>query len=673
MPRFPFRLLAAVAYAACLQAQSAAPDLFLELKGATAVPPRAMQRDGAPAELAVVRSRLVRLNLDAIDPDSSGAEAIKSVRLNLFPGVDPEAVRTRSANHGRPGRYFWYGRPDAEAESDVVLSVIDGRVSGSLALREGFFRIRHVEGDLHEIAEVVSDRPQSVEDAVPVPRLSSTTTAPPKAKALIGPAAVEAVGDPQVDVLVVYTSAARRAAGGSQNIQDHIQLAIEEANAGFLNSDAQMEYRLVGMAEMNFSGTPAPTGAFLDQVSASEPDLQALRSYYGADMVSVWVESTAGGVVGIAWLNPGAPFDFTNYGFGIVTQNYANGPNYTFAHEGGHNLGGAHDRDHASNPGAFSYSYGYQYKPASGTGFYTIMAYSGGCSGCTSINRWSNPDLFYNGVRTGVAQGSALEADNAATLRQIAPSVAALLTVTSPPANHAPVANDQTLSALSSVDKAITLTGSDSDNDPLEFDILTQPTHGTLSGSGANWTYRGNIGYSGPDEMAFEVRDPYGGYDAGTIALNVTVASSTPPSVSLATPAGGPFTSPAAINLVATASDSDGSVADVRFYANGALIGTVTSSTSSFSLAWTNVTQGTYSVTAIARDNTGQSTTSNAVSVAVSAGSSMGYTTRLGLLHYAFDEGTGASVADHLGGHNGTTGGASSWTSLGLKGGWVNS
>ncbi|MEZ5395945.1 MAG: Ig-like domain-containing protein [Bryobacterales bacterium] len=622
--------------------------------------------------MAVVRSRLVRLNLDAIDPDSAGAAAIHSVRINLFPGIDPQAQRTRSANHGRPGRYFWFGQPQGEPESDVVLSVSDGRVNGSIALREGFFRIRHIEGDLHEIAEVAYDRPQSIEDAVPLPQ-TAALAAPKQSKELVGPNAIAAEGDAQVDILVVYTSAARRAAGGSQTIQDHIQLAIDEANASFVSSNTQMQYRLVGMAEMNFSGSPAPNGSFLDQVTSNEPDLQALRSYYGADMVSVWVENTAGGTVGIAWLNPGAPFDFTDYGYGIVTQSYSNGPFYTFAHEGGHNLGGAHDRDHASTQGAFSYSYGYQYKPSTGIGFYTIMSYSGGCSSCSSINRWSNPDLLYNGVPTGVPQLDPLAADNAATLRQIAPSVAGLIAPQSPPPNHAPTANDQTLSAFSSIDKVITLTGSDADNDALEFEILTQPSHGSLTGSGATWTYRGDVGYSGPDQFTFEVRDPYGGFDSGTISLNVTVPASTPPSVSLAAPTGGPFNSPATINLTATATDSDGSVLDVRFYANGALIGSATSSTSSFTFAWANVTEGSYSVTAVARDNTGNTATSNAVSVTVGAGSSVGYTTRVELLHYAFNEGTGTTVYDAVGGHNGTTGGSASWTSLGLKGGWVNS
>ena len=61
------------------------------------------------------------------------------------------------------------------------------------------------------------------------------------------------------------------------------------------------------------------------------------------------------------------------------------------------------------------------------------------------------------------------------------------------------------------------------------------------------------------------------------------------------------FTAPAAISLSATASDVDGTIAQVDFYANGVLIRTDTSSPYSFS--WTNVSVGNYSLTAVARDN----------------------------------------------------------------------
>jgi chitinase len=67
--------------------------------------------------------------------------------------------------------------------------------------------------------------------------------------------------------------------------------------------------------------------------------------------------------------------------------------------------------------------------------------------------------------------------------------------------------------------------------------------------------------------------------------------------------------------VTATATDGDGTVAAVEFFANGQSIGTDTSSP--FSVSWTNVPAGTYSITAIARDDDGATTTSSPVGITV--------------------------------------------------------
>ncbi len=99
---------------------------------------------------------------------------------------------------------------------------------------------------------------------------------------------------------------------------------------------------------------------------------------------------------------------------------------------------------------------------------------------------------------------------------------------------------------------------------------------------------------------------------AGPAPLN------TPPAVSLTTPvSGASFTAPATIALSATASDADGSIARVAFYSGSTLLGTATASPYTFT--WSNVSAGPYTVTAIATDNLGASTTSAPVSVTVTA------------------------------------------------------
>jgi regulation of enolase protein 1 (concanavalin A-like superfamily) len=112
---------------------------------------------------------------------------------------------------------------------------------------------------------------------------------------------------------------------------------------------------------------------------------------------------------------------------------------------------------------------------------------------------------------------------------------------------------------------------------------------------------------------------------AGTSSAHiVTVSGSStnqPPAISLTSPASGAtFTAPASIALAAAASDTDGTIARVDFYAGTTLVGSDTSSP--YSYTWSGVAAGSYSLTAVARDNGGAATTSAARSVTVSPGSS---------------------------------------------------
>lgn len=117
---------------------------------------------------------------------------------------------------------------------------------------------------------------------------------------------------------------------------------------------------------------------------------------------------------------------------------------------------------------------------------------------------------------------------------------------------------------------------------------------------------------------------PYSNWGAGGTAgseltRQFTVVDSQPPTVSLTSPSSGAsFTAPATITLAASASDSDGSVAEVAFYQGGVLLGT--DSTSPYTFTWSNVAAGSYTLTARATDNSGVSATSAPVSISVSEG-----------------------------------------------------
>jgi hypothetical protein len=100
--------------------------------------------------------------------------------------------------------------------------------------------------------------------------------------------------------------------------------------------------------------------------------------------------------------------------------------------------------------------------------------------------------------------------------------------------------------------------------------------------------------------------------------LAVADPSNQPPSVTLTAPANGTtYVAPATITLTANASDPDGSVARVDFYQGGTVVGT--DAAAPYSATWSNVPAGTYSLTAVATDDSGATTTSTASTVTVNA------------------------------------------------------
>jgi hypothetical protein len=87
------------------------------------------------------------------------------------------------------------------------------------------------------------------------------------------------------------------------------------------------------------------------------------------------------------------------------------------------------------------------------------------------------------------------------------------------------------------------------------------------------------------------------------------------PSVSLAYPAPAEVLGAANMTMVANASDEDGEVSIVQFYANGVQLGTATNAP--FTYTESNIVAGAYSLVAVAVDNTGLSVTSAPVAVTV--------------------------------------------------------
>jgi len=175
---------------------------------------------------------------------------------------------------------------------------------------------------------------------------------------------------------------------------------------------------------------------------------------------------------------------------------------------------------------------------------------------------------------------------------------------------------------------------------PANGASFTAPSSITIN---ANASDDGSIAkvefFNGTTSLGVDVSSPYSfiwnNVSAGSYALtvvatdntgltttssvvNITVTSvNNPPSVSITSPANNAsFTAPASITINANASD-DGSVSKVEFFNGTTSLGT--DATAPYSFTWSNVTAGTYSITAKATDNLGLTSTSSVVNITVTS------------------------------------------------------
>jgi chitinase len=105
-------------------------------------------------------------------------------------------------------------------------------------------------------------------------------------------------------------------------------------------------------------------------------------------------------------------------------------------------------------------------------------------------------------------------------------------------------------------------------------------------------------------------------YGVATTSSQAGVLVDTPPTVSITSPVNNAvFSAPANITITANAANSNSTISVVSFYQGSTLIGTHT--TAPYSISWTNVPSGTYTLTARAADSYGAGTTSTAVTIQV--------------------------------------------------------
>ncbi|MBL8216994.1 MAG: S-layer homology domain-containing protein [Bryobacterales bacterium] len=324
--------------------------------------------------------------------------------------------------------WLWHGRIDGIERGHVVLAATGPLVSASIDAGEnGFYTLRPAD-NAHLLERGQPEPARAGTDTVRIPRAGPPA---PAAAALSLPDLDklfrEAAADTRIDVLVAYTGRVRSQMGSTAAVENRINLAIAEANQAMQNSNIPIEFQLARAMEVaypedqeaNLSHNTIlwrlrnPSDGYFD-------DVPPARAQYNADLVSLWIHGAGamGGVVGIAFqLDDPTDATHASWSYSVVENNFALGPYFTMSHEFGHMMGATHDRNNA-NPGdsAFPYAFGYQHS-GSVNPFRTIMAYP--CNGvyCPVINYWSNPDVQYQGLPTGLSASLPNAADNAQALR----------------------------------------------------------------------------------------------------------------------------------------------------------------------------------------------------------------------------------------------------------------
>lgn len=421
--------------AAAVQAAAEPVPLFLELG------PRTSQNLPAHTEAA----QTIRLNRSALHAPS--------IAIQLGDETFT-AIRT-SFDRSRSGQHIWSGYLRGHKADTVILTLRGSAWSGLIQQGTTVYRIGNGGARLFKV-DIDSLPPDDVNPPLDGGGETSPST----------PAATVVEGNIQQDLLVAYTQGACNYAGGCSALEADITTAVADLNNAYTVSGINITLNLAGMAFTDYSGTNASTAlSELRMTSDGQMDeLHPLRDQLGADVVALVYDGQGCGI-GYLPASPSSAFSVTDVPCLVG--------NRTMAHEIGHNQGAHHDRATVGAGDSASYNYGYRrcndssVDSTASPWFRTVMSYS--CNSSGRVGYFSNPNVNYLGVKTGVdpliePQGGAF---NARTLNESATYVAGFRTAI-PPVGPPTAPTSLTAQAT---DQTINLTWTDNADNEAAYDV----------------------------------------------------------------------------------------------------------------------------------------------------------------------------------------------------------
>ncbi len=354
-------------------AQSVSSGHYPELFAATNKAPQV----GVGIEEASMRKRVVDIDLDLVTTNPA-----PFLQLNLFNDLD--LVAEFDHMEQAPGGTIWVGSVVGFEDSIAMFSVVGDTLSGSINWSDQLCQVVYAGNNAHWI---------NIVDTFKLPECGTTNSMGINLPSPVNNSGARA-GNPDVDVLVVYSTAAKNAVGGTSSMQSRINLAISETNTAYAASTATQELVLVHTEEMIGYSEPGSFSQILYDLAGTNDgkmdSVHATRDQYGADCVAMICQN--GQYCGIAYLMTNPSHGFASNAFSVTNYSCATGY-YSFGHELGHNMGCAHDPQNAGSA-AYSYSYGFR---TSNNQYRTILAYSPG----TRVIRFSSPNATWGSYTMG--------------------------------------------------------------------------------------------------------------------------------------------------------------------------------------------------------------------------------------------------------------------------------
>jgi metallopeptidase family M12-like protein len=377
-----------------------------------------------------------------IQGDPTGCEIIP------VPGFPPEQFS-----------YTWTGQGDGY---DLRLTIHHGNAVGVLSGPKGRFgiewkQVKELRVEYFLIDDSMVDgspgeapAQPAAPSAVPVMSVAdarNATVARIEPQTL-GPSAPSSTT--QLDMLVLFTEAARKQAGGNpadchdtNGVMTYIHQGINDVNTAFSRSQISAQVGVTTVTKLNGYAL-IPYNGNGDNIRQNRlnitlnNNIKAFRNAVGADVVTVLFDTQANlGVCGVANVQrhgcsdpptPGCDMgpQFSEWTYYLNTVQCSATVD-AFTHELGHVLGAEHDIAHTSIPpniASYPYSYGHGVL-SNAYGFETIMSQKFDLQRYpVRLLQFSNPNVLYNGHATGNASA----AYNAHTLSNLLPGTAGFRT-----------------------------------------------------------------------------------------------------------------------------------------------------------------------------------------------------------------------------------------------------